>query len=84
VADGACCKREEGMNKVHSLLNNSKSSMTNHKNRSVGILLKGSETQEYTSLNFEGYGIPKHPGGLAIKIKIPTSWTEIPKSEGQR
>jgi len=37
VADGACCERDAGMNKVHSLLNNSKTSMTNHKNRSVGI-----------------------------------------------
>ena len=84
LADGACCKREESMNKVHSLLNNSKSSMTNHKNRSVGILLHGSEPQEDTSLNFEGYWNAKHPGGIAIKIKICTSWTEIPGSEGQR
>jgi len=36
VADGACCERDEGMHNVHSLLNNSKTSMTNHKNRSVG------------------------------------------------
>jgi len=56
------------MNKVHSLLNNSKTSMTNHKNRSVGILLQGSEPQEDTSLNFEGYWNPTHPGGIAIKI----------------
>ena len=83
LADGACCKREESMNKVHSLLNNSKSSMTNHKNRSVGILLHGSEPQEDTSLKFEGYWNAKHPGGIAIKIKICTSWTEIPGSEGQ-
>jgi len=55
VADGACCERDEGMNKVHSLLNNSKTSMTNHKNRSVGILLQGSEPRKDTSLNFEGY-----------------------------
>ena len=73
VADGACCERDEGMNKVHSLLNSSKTSMTNHKNRSVGILLEGSEPQEDTSLNFEGYWNPKHPGGIAIKIKISTS-----------
>jgi len=84
VADGACCTREEGLNKVHSLLNNSKSSMTNHNNRSVGILLQGSEPQEDTSLNFERYWNPEHPGGIAIKIKVSTSWTEIPKSEGQR
>jgi len=68
VADDACCERDEGMNKVHSLLKNSKTSMTNHKNRSVGILLQGSEQQEETSLNFEGYWNPKHPGGIAIKI----------------
>jgi len=49
VADGACCQRDEDMNQVHSLLNNSKKSMTNHKSRSVGILLQGSEPQEDTS-----------------------------------
>jgi len=58
--------------------------MTNHKNRSVGILLQGSEPQEGASLNFEGYWNPKHPGGIAIKIKIFTSLTEMPESEGQR
>jgi len=84
VAGSACCKREKGMNKVHSLLNNSKSSMTNHKNRSIAILLRGSEPQEDTSSNFEGYWNAKHPGGIAIKIKICTSWTQIPESEGQR
>jgi len=68
VADDACCEQDEGMNKVHSLLNNSKTSITNHKNRSVGILLQGSEPQEDNSLNFEGYWNPKHPGGIAIKI----------------
>ena len=47
--------------------------MTIHKIRSVGILLYGSEPQEDTSLNFEGYWNPKHPGGIAIKIKISTS-----------
>jgi len=67
VADGAYCERDEGMHKVHSLLNNSRTSMTSHKNRSVGIL-RGSEPQEDTSLNFEGYWNPKHPGGIAIKI----------------
>jgi len=76
VAEGACCKREEGINKVHGLLNKSKSSTTNQKIRSVGILLEGSESQEDTSLNFEGYWTPKNPGGIAIKIKISTSWTE--------
>jgi len=73
VADGSCCEGEQGINKIHSLLDNNKSSITNHKNRSVGILLQGSEPQEDTSLNFEGYWIPKHPGGIAIKIKIFTS-----------
>ena len=58
------------MNKVHSLLSSSKLSIANHKNRSVGILLQGSEPQEDTSLNIEGYDWnPKHPGGIAIKIK---------------
>ena len=56
------------MNKVHSLLSNSKSSITNHKNRSVGILLQGSEPQEDTSLKNEGYWNPKHPEGITIKI----------------
>jgi len=74
------------MNKVHSLINNSKSSMTNHQNRSVGIFFQGSEPQENTSSDLKGYSNPKHPGGTAIKIKktIFTSWTEIPESEGQR
>jgi hypothetical protein len=75
VADGACSKREEGINEVHSLLNNIKSSMTNHKNRSVVTLLQGNEPQEDTSLDFEGYWNPKYPGGIAINIKISTSWT---------
>jgi len=68
VANDACCEQDEGMNKVHSLLNNSKMSMTNHKNRSVGIQVQDSKPQEDTSLNFEGYWNPKHPGGIAIKI----------------
>jgi len=83
VADGACCKQEEGINKVYSLLNNSKSSQTNHKNRSVGVLLQGTNPQEDTSLKVEGYWNPKHPEGIAIKIKISTSWSEMPESEGQ-
>ena len=37
VTDDACCERDEGMNKVHSLLNNSKTSITHHMNRSVRI-----------------------------------------------
>jgi len=68
VTDGACCKREEDM-KVHSLLDNNKSSMTNHKNRSVGVLLEGSDAQEETSLNSEGDWNPKHTGGITFKIK---------------
>jgi len=66
VADGAWCKREGGINKVYSVLYNSSLSMTNHKNRSVGVLLQGSEPQEDTSLNSEGYWNRKHPGGIAI------------------
>jgi len=69
VADSACCERDEGMNKVHSLLNNSQTSMTNHKNRSVRILLQGSEPQEDTSLNFERYWNAKHPGGIASRSR---------------
>jgi len=46
VADGACCKREEDISKVHSPLINSQSSMTNHKKRSIGIPPQGSKHQE--------------------------------------
>jgi len=58
--------------------------MTNDKNRSVAVLLQGSEPQEDTSSNLEGYWISKHPGGVTIKIRISTSWTEISQSEEQR
>jgi len=40
VAGGACCKCAEGINKVHSLLNNSKLSMTNYKSRSVSSIMQ--------------------------------------------
>ena len=46
VAAGACCKRVEDISKVHSPLNNSKSSMTNHKKRSIGMLPQGSKHQD--------------------------------------
>jgi len=84
VADGECCKREEG-NKVLGLLNIIKFSMINHKNRSVGILLKGGEHQDDTIVSFEECCNPKHPDGIAIKIKemFLTTWTEIPESKGQ-
>jgi len=87
VADGACCKREEGMNKVHSLVDNIKSSITIHKNRSVGILLYGSEPQEDKSLHLEGHWNPKHRGDIAIKIKMSTSgqkyWNQKSSAEFQ-
>ena len=75
VADGACCERDEGINKVHSLLNNSKTLVTNHKNRSVGILLQGSEPQEDTSLIMKDFGIQNIQEELPSRSRFFTLWT---------
>jgi len=45
-------QRKIVVNEIHSLFSNNKTSFANHKDRSIGTLLHGSEPQEDTSLIF--------------------------------
>ena len=84
VAAGACWKREEDMNTVCSTTANRRWPITRIDPYSYFSKVANPRTLEDTSLNFEKYWNPKHPEGIAIKIKISTSCTKILESEGQR
>jgi len=83
VADGACCERDEGMNSVHSLLNNIKMSMTNHKNRSVGILFQGSPRKTPARI-LENIRIQNIQKALPSRLRSLPRGRKILDSEGQR
>ena len=72
VADGACCKREEGINKVHSLLNNSKSSMTHHNKASFSKVANPRKTPAWI-LNYVG-----------IQEALPSRSTSLPRGQKYR